>query len=149
MKQSGPWSSLDTHGSLVVMWWLCIPCSGETGNLDLLSPRTYGHTDTQAQATTIPEGQNWPRVKISASVDHCLNMPLLAWHVVGRISESTVAVICGNPAPPGFRWTVNYVSVIGFAFLLASLLTNRNYLTWFLIGWKQSCKPIRIYVAIH
>ena len=25
--------------------------------------RTHGHTDTQTQATTIPEGQNWPRVK--------------------------------------------------------------------------------------
>ena len=25
--------------------------------------RTDGHTDRQTQATTIPEGQNWPRVK--------------------------------------------------------------------------------------
>ena len=25
---------------------------------------THGHTDTQMQATTIPEGQNWPRVTI-------------------------------------------------------------------------------------
>ena len=24
-----------TPGSLVVMWWLCISCSGETGNFDL------------------------------------------------------------------------------------------------------------------
>ena len=27
----------------------------------------YTHTDTQTQATTIPEGQNWPRVKIVLS----------------------------------------------------------------------------------
>ena len=39
----------------------------ETG--DALSHRqardwhTDGHTDRQMQATTIPEGQNWPRVK--------------------------------------------------------------------------------------
>ena len=26
--------------------------------------RTDGHTDRQTQATTIPEGQNWPRVKM-------------------------------------------------------------------------------------
>ena len=33
MKHSGLWSSLGTHGSLVVMWWLYIPGSGEIGNL--------------------------------------------------------------------------------------------------------------------
>ena len=27
--------------------------------------RTHRHTDRQTQATTIPEGQNWPRVKIT------------------------------------------------------------------------------------
>ena len=27
MKHSGPWSSLGTHGSLVVLWWLCISSS--------------------------------------------------------------------------------------------------------------------------
>ena len=30
MNQSGQWSSLGTHGSLVVMWWLCISGCGET-----------------------------------------------------------------------------------------------------------------------
>ena len=29
--------------------------------------RTDGHTDRQTQATTIPEGQNWPRVKTQVS----------------------------------------------------------------------------------
>ena len=32
LKQSGPWSSLGTHGSLVVIWWLCISSSGEDRN---------------------------------------------------------------------------------------------------------------------
>ena len=30
--------------------------------------RTHEHTDTQTQATTIPEGQNWPRVKMKCWV---------------------------------------------------------------------------------
>ena len=38
LKQSGLWSSLGTHGSLVVMWWLCISSSGETRKFDILSP---------------------------------------------------------------------------------------------------------------
>ena len=37
MKQSGLWSSLGTHGSLVVIWWLCISSSGETRKFDFLS----------------------------------------------------------------------------------------------------------------
>ena len=30
----------------------------------LIHTRTHGHTDTQTQATTIPEAQIWPRVKM-------------------------------------------------------------------------------------
>ena len=37
MKQSGLWSSLGTHGSLVVIWWLCISSSGEARKFDLSS----------------------------------------------------------------------------------------------------------------
>ena len=37
MKQSGLWSSLGTHGSLVVIWWLCISSSGVTRKFDILS----------------------------------------------------------------------------------------------------------------
>ena len=29
----------------------------------VLTAHTDGHTDRQTQATTIPEGQNWPRVQ--------------------------------------------------------------------------------------
>ena len=44
-------------------WWViartskCLPHAQTDG-------RTDGHTDRQTQATTIPEGQNWPRVKM-------------------------------------------------------------------------------------
>ena len=37
MKQSGLWGSLGTHGSLVVIWWLCISSSGETKQNRLFS----------------------------------------------------------------------------------------------------------------
>ena len=37
MKQSGLWGSLGTHGSLVVIWWLCISSSGEARKFDFLS----------------------------------------------------------------------------------------------------------------
>ena len=37
MKQSGLCSSLGTHGSLVVIWRLCVSCSGETRKFDFLS----------------------------------------------------------------------------------------------------------------
>ena len=30
----------------------------------VIDARTDTHTDRQTQATTIPEGQNWPRVKM-------------------------------------------------------------------------------------
>ena len=42
MKQSGLWSSLGTHGSLVVIWWLCISGSGETRNKGQSPPKTVG-----------------------------------------------------------------------------------------------------------
>ena len=37
MKQSSPWSSLSIHGSLLVIWWLCVSCSSEIENVDFLS----------------------------------------------------------------------------------------------------------------
>ena len=37
MKEPGLWSNLGTQGSLVVIWWLCISGSGETGYFDFLS----------------------------------------------------------------------------------------------------------------
>ena len=37
LKQSGPWNSLGTHGSLVVIGWLCISSSGEARKFYILS----------------------------------------------------------------------------------------------------------------
>ena len=40
-------------------WWVIART-----NSWLMDTRTHTHTHTHTQATTIPEGQNWPRVKI-------------------------------------------------------------------------------------
>ena len=37
MKQTRLWNSLGNHGSLVVIWWLCISSSDETRKSDFLS----------------------------------------------------------------------------------------------------------------
>ena len=44
-------------------WWVIVRTSPWLTHTHT-DTRTHGHTDTQTQATTIPEGQNWPRVKI-------------------------------------------------------------------------------------
>ena len=43
-------------------WWVIVRTSPWLTHTHT-DTRTHGHTDTQTQATTIPEGQNWPRVK--------------------------------------------------------------------------------------
>ena len=37
IKRSGLWSSLNAHGSLVIIWWLCISGSGETRHFYFIS----------------------------------------------------------------------------------------------------------------
>ena len=37
---------------------------------------THGHTDTQTQATTIPKGQNWPRVKMTTALQTIFPNPI-------------------------------------------------------------------------
>ena len=49
--------------NLVILAWT----SGELSCGQARDWHTHGHTNTRTQATTIPEGQNWPRVKISES----------------------------------------------------------------------------------
>ena len=48
-----------SHPNLVILAWTAdeLPC-GQASDW-----YTHGHTDTQTQAMTIPESQNWPRVK--------------------------------------------------------------------------------------
>ena len=51
-----------TYGpNLVILAWTGDELSRGQAMIDA---HTDGHTDWQTQATTIPEGQNWPRVKI-------------------------------------------------------------------------------------
>ena len=37
-----------------------------------------GHTDTHTQGTTIPEGQNWPRVKIVSANEWPIYMKVMS-----------------------------------------------------------------------
>ena len=65
--------------------------------------RTDGHTDRQTQATTIPEGQNWPQVKIVHHINtiwslfilffcknkfHLLHLISLTWPVTSEIHHN-------------------------------------------------------------
>ena len=57
--------------------------------------RTDGRTDTQTQATSIPEGQNWPRVTIHYALfihaKHKVSTIYIIhpdWHVTGHYSPS-------------------------------------------------------------
>ena len=49
--------------NLVILAWTCDELSRGQASAYRTHRRTNGHTDRQNQATTIPEGQNWPRVK--------------------------------------------------------------------------------------
>ena len=53
-----------TYGpNLVILAWTGDELSRGQASAYRTHRRTDGHTDRQTQATTIPEGQNWPRVK--------------------------------------------------------------------------------------
>ena len=53
-----------TYGpNLVILAWAGDELSRGQTSAYRTHRRTDGHTDRQTQATTIPEGQNWPRVK--------------------------------------------------------------------------------------
>ena len=53
-----------TYGpNLVIQAWKGDELSCGQASAYRTHRRTDGHTDIQTQATTIPEGQNWPRVK--------------------------------------------------------------------------------------
>ena len=41
---------------------------------------THGHTNPQTQAMTIPEGQNWPRVKTHSLKRHCGHFDEIYFH---------------------------------------------------------------------
>ena len=54
-----------TYGpNLVILAWTGDELSRGQASAYRTHRRTDGHTDRQTQATTIPEGQNWPRVKM-------------------------------------------------------------------------------------
>ena len=53
--------------NLVILVWTGDELSRGQASAYRIHRRTDGHTDRQTQATTMPEGQNWPRVIIYAA----------------------------------------------------------------------------------
>ena len=49
--------------NLVILVWTSVELSVGQARDWYTHTRTHGHTDTQTQATTIPEGQKWPQEK--------------------------------------------------------------------------------------
>ena len=54
--------------NLVILVWTGDELSRGQASAYRTHGRTDGHTDRRTQATTIPEGQNWPRVKMTRSL---------------------------------------------------------------------------------
>ena len=60
--------------NLVILWWTSGELSRGQARDWHTHTRTHEHTDTQKQTTTIPEGQNWPRVKIKSLFDSYISI---------------------------------------------------------------------------
>ena len=61
----------------------------------VIDKHTHGHTDPQTQAMTIPEGQNWPRVKIM-DIMESVNGACLPCHPPARSGyDNTPAALKG------------------------------------------------------
>ena len=104
--------------------------------------RTHRRTHRQTQATTIPEGQNWPRVKRERDTGRyqlLMDSELcLKYHVqhteVGIKWPNTQAYFLDILLPislnPGFSWQTS----IG---LCNGWVPNRQYITWTHVGQDQ------------
>ena len=66
----------------------------------LIHTHTHGHTDPQTQAMTIPEGQNWPRVKIIISEIRTICHFLWLGH------ETVVCTVCFSCSYPAFSLSI-------------------------------------------
>ena len=63
--------------NLVILAWMGDELS--SGQARDCYTHTHGHTYPQTQAMTIPEGQNWPRVKSGICTKRCLVESLLSF----------------------------------------------------------------------
>ena len=89
---------------------------------------TWTHTHTQTQAMTIPQGQNWPRVKMHLKVSSakwrsswlCLNvltLLVLQPKYSGMTSAILLTIVAPNTSPPFYQheltwipaWISNYI----------------------------------------
>ena len=130
MKQSGPWSSLGTHGSLVVMWWLCISSSSETRNVYFLKL----NLTLQIKVNCLP-GQSrslYMCVRLlhigSKFGDPSLNTPwVMVWTSSGlthRWTDWQTNAGNNNTWRPNWLWVKMSLNITLFILLLAFLLSK-------------------------
>ena len=79
MKQSGLWCSLGTHGSVVVIWWLCISSSRE-----IFSIKFYLAGQGQLHPHPPPPPQKNQKTKNNRDLNQAIstsdpNLVILAW----------------------------------------------------------------------
>ena len=83
---------------------------------------THGYTHTQTQATTIPEGQNWPRVKI--------------WHLtqcrLWNTEVSSIAFQGGIKLIMPLKSTIEYHKLIEAIPIFHTTATTFKHMVWLL-----------------
>ena len=96
--------------NLVILAWMSVELSCGQARDWYTHIRTHGHTDTQTQ--TIPEGQNWPRVKIilKCRTEHgCYTVMLCAKFQKDLLMKMGVM---GLRAFVGFHFKMDFVLII-------------------------------------
>ena len=68
---------------------------------------THTHTDTQTQPMTIPEGQNWPRIKMSMLWSY-----IISWLCQDMGMHSALLALCEENQPVNNGWTPQNVLVM-------------------------------------
>ena len=93
----------------------------------VIGAHTDGHTDKQTQATTIPEGQNWPRVKKRKHNNEHLSQVCVNWmSFIGYVN--TLRVI--------FSYFVSNLTIVSGCYYQQESLA-------LVIAWRpESAKPL-------
>ena len=99
--------------------------------------QTDTHTDRQTQATTIPEGQNWPRVKTSSL---CWKGPQLVFHYCYKYYSSMRSQVCNEDVHPNHQYTFTIKCSLDFEITSSCWLWLASYQSFFmfLTPWNHT-----------
>ena len=130
---------------------------------------TDGHTHRQTQATTIPEGQYWPRVKMVPN-RHCKRQLEARHFSICHMRLQHIKAEAGTfPGPESFSYRKYLMKVSGLVLYIShekctqfssnilasipgtwfkrnvikSIWPDTKYQTWLQIFWQHSRQPIR------